>query len=101
MKTDKVDDDMRVLSEAQRIITDKGRSDKPDGKDVQLLAEARRIQEDEDRSDAVRKRVREKKKNERKVDVFAGEGSFAGKLKARREAMEAGDPEGAQEVFLK
>lgn len=97
MKKEQVDDDMRVLAEAQRIITDKGRSDKPAGKDIELLAEARRIQEDEDRSDAVRKHMREK----RKADVFAGEGSFAGKLKARREAMEDGDPEGAGQVFIK
>jgi hypothetical protein len=96
-----VESDMQVLAEAQRIIADKGRSDKPDGNDVKLLAEARRIQEDEDRSDAVRKHMREKKKEGRKADVFAGEGSFAGKLKARREAMEDGDPEGAGQVFIK
>jgi hypothetical protein len=45
--------------------------------------------------------MREKKKNGRKADVFAGEPSFAGKLKARREAMEDGDPEGAGQVFIK
>jgi hypothetical protein len=93
-----VESDMRVLAEAQRI---KERTDKPDDKDIKLLAEARRIQEDQERSDAVRKHMREKKKEGRKADVFAGEGSFAGKLKARREAMEEGDPEGAQQVFIK
>lgn len=90
------DDDMRVLVEAQRIRADKSRSDKPSDKDVQILAEAKRIQNDEDRSEAVRKHMRG-----RKADVFAGEGSFAGKLKARREAVESGDLEGAQEVFIK
>lgn len=93
-----VESDMRVLAEAQRI---KERSGNPDDKEIKLLAEARRIQEDEDRSDAVRKHMREKKKDGRKADVFAGEGSFAAKLKARREAVESGDLEGAQQVFIK
>ena len=101
MNNEKVESDMHVLAEAQRIIADRDRSASPDGNDVKLLAEARRIQEDEGRSDAVRKHMREKKKEGRKADVFAGEGSFAGKLKARREAMEAGDPEGAAQVFIK
>lgn len=35
----------------------------------------------------------------RKADVFAGDGSFAGKLKKRRELTESGDIEAAQEVF--
>lgn len=30
----------------------------------------------------------------RKADVFAGDGSIAGKLRKRREAMDAGDPSG-------
>ena len=34
---------------------------------------------------------------ERKVDVFAGEGSIAGKLRKRREAIEAGDPSGGSD----
>lgn len=98
MKDGQVESDMRVLAEAQRI---KERSDEPAAEEIKLLAEARRIQEDEERSDAVRKHMREKKKEGRKADVFAGEGSFAGKLKARREAMEEGDPEGAGQVFIK
>ena len=88
--------DMQVLAEAQRIRADNPNPAKLDDKAVAILAEARRIQSDEDRSEAVRKHMRG-----RKADVFAGEGSFAGKLKARREAVEAGDPEGAQEVFIK
>ncbi len=96
-----VETDMHVLAEAQRIIADERRSGTPAGKDIEILAEARRIQEDEDRSEAVRKHMREKKKEGRKADVFAGEGSFAGKLKARREIMEEGDIEGAQQVFIK
>lgn len=92
-----VESDMLTLAEAQRIINDKARSDKPDGKDVKVLADARRIQEDEERSDAVRKHMSGK----RKADVLAGEGSFAGKLKARREAVESGDLEGARDVFVK
>ena len=96
-----VEADMHVLVEAQRIIADGRRSGTPSGKDIKLLAEARRIQEDEDRSDAVRKHMSGKRKDGRKADVFAGEGSFAGKLKARREAVESGDLEGAQEVFVK
>lgn len=90
------DDDMRVLAEAQRIRADKARSEKPSDKDIQILAEAKKIQDDEDRSEGIRKHMRK-----RPADVFAGEGSTAGKLKARREAMEAGDPEGAREVFIK
>ena len=35
---------------------------------------------------------------ERKVDVLAGEGSIAGKLKKRREAIEGGDPTGGRPV---
>jgi hypothetical protein len=31
-----------------------------------------------------------------KADIFAGEGSIAGKLKKRREAIEAGDPTGGR-----
>mgnify|MGYP001586513326 CR=1 FL=1 len=97
MKTKEgVEADMHVLVEAQRIRTDKARSEKPADKDVEILAEAKRIRDDEARSEAVRKHMRG-----RKADVFAGEGSFAGKLKARREAVEAGDLEGAQEVFIK
>lgn len=88
--------DMHVLAEAQRIRADKERSAKPSDKDIEILAEAKRIRDDEDRSETVRKHMRG-----RKADVFAGEGSFAGKLKARREAMEEGDPEGAQQVFIK
>lgn len=101
MKNKDPESDMKVLAEAQRIIADATRSGKPSGDDTKLLAEARRIQEDEDRAGAVRKHMREKRKDGRKADVFAGEGSFAGKLKARREAMEDGDAEGAQEVFIK
>ena len=91
-----VEADMQILVEAQRIRMDKARSAKPADKDIEILAEAKRIQNDEDRSEAVRKHMRG-----RKADVFAGEGSVAGKLKARREAVEAGDLEGAQEVFVK
>lgn len=98
MKNDS-DSDMRVLAEAQRIRADKERSEKPSDKDIQVLAEAKRILEDEDRSDTTRKHMREKGK--RKADVFAGEGSLAGKLKARREAVESGDLEGANDVFIK
>lgn len=32
----------------------------------------------------------------RKVDVFAGEGSFADKLRKRRIAIESGDPSGGR-----
>ena len=95
---DGVEADMNVLVKAQRIRMDKGRPGDPSDEDVQILAEARKIQSDEDRSEAVRKHMRGKG---RKADTFAGEGSFAGKLKARREAMEDGDPEGAREVFIK
>lgn len=95
------EDDIRTLVEAQRIINDESRSAKPEGKDIEILAEAKRIRDDEERSDAVRKNVSEKKKKGRKADVFAGEGSFAGKLKARREAIESGDLEGSHEVFIK
>ena len=98
MKNDEgVEADMRVLVEAQRIRMDKSRSGEPSDQDVQILAEARKIQNDEDRSNAVRKHMR----GNRKADVFAGDGSFAGKLKARREAMESGDLEGAHDVFIK
>ena len=92
------DSDASVLAEAQRIRMNKARSAKPSDQDIEILAEAKRIRDDEDRSEAVRKHMREKG---RKADVFAGEGSFAGKLKARREAMEEGDPEGARDVFIK
>lgn len=36
----------------------------------------------------------------RKADVFAGSGSFAGKLRKRRELIESGDPEAAQESMI-
>lgn len=101
MKDNQVEDDMRVLAEAQRIIADEARSAKPSNYDVKLLAEAKRIRDDEDRSDAVRKHMSEKKKSGRKADIFAGEGSFAGKLKARRELIESDDLEGAGKVFIK
>ena len=35
----------------------------------------------------------------RKADVFAGDGSFAGKLRRRRDLMESGEVEAAQEVM--
>lgn len=35
----------------------------------------------------------EDKKKSRKADVFAGDGSFAGKLRKRRQAIEADHPE--------
>lgn len=38
---------------------------------------------------------------DRKADVFAGEGSFAGRLKKRREAIESGDPSEGREEELK
>ena len=95
MKND-ADADLRVLAEAQRIRADKARSEKPSNKDIQILAEAKRIQDDEDRSEGIRKHMRGKK-----ADVFAGKGSFSGKLKDRREAIEEGDPEGARDVFIK
>ncbi len=41
----------------------------------------------------------EPKPTKRPADVFAGKGSVAGGLKARREAMEAGEPEKAAEAF--
>jgi len=66
-------------------------------KDVQVLAEAQRIRDDRDRSEAARKLARDKRK--RDVDAFAGKGSFASKLKARREAVESGDLEGASVAF--
>lgn len=90
------ENDLRVMVEAQRIRMDKGRSGKPSPEDVSILAEAKRIMDDEERSEAVRKHMRS-----RKADMFAGEGSFAGKLKARREMMESGDAESAQQVFVK
>lgn len=34
----------------------------------------------------------------RKADVFAGDGSLAGRLKKRREALEAGDPSGGADT---
>jgi hypothetical protein len=34
------------------------------------------------------------------ADLFAGEGSFAGKLRKRREAIEAGDPEQGREEMI-
>jgi hypothetical protein len=99
MKTDGYgEEDARVLAEAQRIRTDKERSEKPSDQDIKILAEAKRIMNDEDRSESARKHMRGKG---RAADVFAGEGSFAGKLKARREAVESGDLEGAPEVFIK
>ena len=94
MKNEGIEADMRILAEAERIRSDKERSEKPSDKDIRILAEAKRIIDDRERSDAARKRGR-------KADVFAGEGSFAGKLKARRQAMEEGDLEGAQQVFVK
>lgn len=93
---DKTEDDLRIMVEAQRIRMDENRSAKPSASDIAILAEASRIMNDEDRSEAVRKHMRS-----RKADMFAGEGSFAGKLKARREMMESGDAEGAQQVFVK
>lgn len=39
------------------------------------------------------------KEYERKVDVLAGEGSQAARLKARRMAIEAGDVENAQNAY--
>ena len=36
----------------------------------------------------------------RKADVFAGDGSFAGKLKKHRELTEAGDPQAAKEAMV-
>lgn len=98
MKKEGVDSDMQVLVEAQRIRAGNPNPEKLDEKSVSILAEARRIQNDEDRAEAVRKHMRDKG---RKADIVAGEPSFAGKLKARRMAMEEGDPEGAQEVFIK
>lgn len=92
---DGVEADMNVLVKAQRIRMDKGRPENPSDEDVQILAEARKIQNDEARSEAVRKHMRG-----RKADALAGEGSFAGKLKARREAVESGDLEGAGQVFI-
>lgn len=35
----------------------------------------------------------------RKADVFAGDGSFAGKLRRRRDMMEAGEPEAARDIM--
>ena len=35
---------------------------------------------------------------DRKVDIFAGKGSVAEKLKKRREAIESGDPSGGRPV---
>ena len=93
-----VESDMRTLAEAERIRADNPNPSKLDDKAIAILAEARRIKNDEDRAEAVRKHMRGKG---RKADVFAGEGSFAGKLKARRMAMEEGDPEGARDVFIK
>jgi len=40
-----------------------------------------------------------KKPAKRKADVFAGKGSFAEKLKKRRQAMEEGNPEKAGEAM--
>jgi len=37
----------------------------------------------------------------RPADVFAGKGSFAGKLKARRDAVEAGDASGGRKPAKK
>lgn len=34
----------------------------------------------------------------RKADIFAGEGSIAGKLRKRREAIESGDATGGREA---
>jgi len=36
----------------------------------------------------------------RKADKLAGKGSFAAALKARREALEAGDPAGGRQAYL-
>ena len=35
-----------------------------------------------------------------KADIFAGDGSFAGKLRRRRDAVEAGDLEQAREEMV-
>ena len=35
-----------------------------------------------------------------KADIFAGDGSFAGKLRRRRDAVEAGDLEQAREEMI-
>lgn len=101
--------DLRTLAKAQRIRMDKERSAKPSNDDIRILAEAKRIRDDEDRSNAVRKFSQEKNKKDatkdkpkdRPADIFAGFGSIAGKLKARRELMEAGNPEDAGQVFIK
>jgi hypothetical protein len=37
-----------------------------------------------------------KKQGDREVDVFAGGGSFADKLRRRRQAIEQGDPAGGE-----
>lgn len=39
------------------------------------------------------------KKEDRKADLFAGMGSMAARLKARREAIEAGEPEKAAQAY--
>lgn len=40
--------------------------------------------------------AKRKRKGDREVDVFAGGGSFADKLRMRREAIEQGDPTGGE-----
>ena len=95
----KTKDDLIILSQAQRIRMEvrMDESRVPTEEETGVLAEAQRILNDEDRSTSARKNMRKG----RKADVFAGEGSVAGKLKARREKMEEGDPEGARDVFIK
>lgn len=39
----------------------------------------------------------EPKSEDRKVDIFAGEGSLADKLRKRRKAIEGGDPSGSRD----
>lgn len=68
-------------------------------KDAKILAEARRIRDDDERSRAARELAREKGKKTRKPDVFAGKGSLAGGLRARRQAVESEDLEGAPAAF--
>ena len=36
----------------------------------------------------------------RKADSLAGKGSFAAALRARRQALEAGNPEGGRQAYL-
>ena len=93
----KTKDDMSILAQAQRIKMEvrMDESRVPTDKETEVLAEAQRILNDEDRSTSARKNMK------RKADVFAVDGLISGKLKARREKIEEGDPEGAREVFIK